>query len=525
MHKKLFISTAGIGSRVSGLGLIPNKSLLPINYKATISKILDKFDNSIEIVVALGHQANLVKSFLNLAHPEKKITFVKVDKFSGAGSGAGYTLNYCKEYLQCPFIYSACDTITIEKPKFEKFNWVGISKTKSTERFLIFEKKTNLSGYSFFNKKRYFEISKTKQKFDAFIGLANIYDYKLFWKGFQENNQLEDNELQFSNGLYYLSNKIKLKKFKWLDTGTNESYINAINYFNDKTQRKVGEVVYITKNRVIKYFNDVNKCKKLKKRVKSLKNNAPIMIKSPNNFLVYEYVVGKHLTEASEELFVKFLHNLNKNFLIRKNINNFKFKKKCKIFYKDKTYERVALAINQNPDIDKISIINEKKIPSIYKILNKVNWNWLANGVPVNFHGDLQPENIIITKNKKFKLIDWRVDFSGLQYGDVYYEFSKLNHMLTINTRSVLNGKIKVYYKNKNEVKYSFETRKILLRFQAKLYEFILNNNLDLEKVKLMTALIYLNISKFYDSPYNELLFFHGKYQLYLYTFSKKKMN
>ena len=49
--------------------------------------------------------------------------------------------------------------------------------------------------------------------------------------------------------VYFLKNKIKLKKFKWLDTGTNESYINTINYFKDRTQRKAGEVVYIIKKR------------------------------------------------------------------------------------------------------------------------------------------------------------------------------------------------------------------------------------------------------------------------------------
>ena len=49
--------------------------------------------------------------------------------------------------------------------------------------------------------------------------------------------------------------------FKWLDTGTNESYINTINYFKDRTQRKSGEVVYIIKNRVIKYFSDAKSAK------------------------------------------------------------------------------------------------------------------------------------------------------------------------------------------------------------------------------------------------------------------------
>jgi len=518
MNKKLFISTAGIGSRVSGLGVVPNKSLLPINYEAIITKILDKFDNNIEVVIAIGHQANLVKDFLKLAHPEKKISFVKVDKYTGLGSGAGYTLKFCKKYLQCPFIYTACDTITVETPKFEKFNWVGVSKTKITERFLIFEKKSKFSGYNFFNKKRYFEISKKKKNFDAFIGLANIYDYKLFWKGFEANKQLSDNELQFSNGLYLLNNKIKLKKFKWLDTGTNESYINTINYFKDRTQRKSGEVVYIVKNRVIKYFSDKNKCNKLKARGKDLKINGPKIIKSPDNFLVYEYIKGKHLTEVSENLFSKFLENLNKNFWIKKNIDNLNFKLQCKKFYKDKTYERIALAINQNPNIDRIENINGKKIPSIYKILRKVNWGSLENGIPVNFHGDLQPENIIVTKNQKFKLIDWRADFSGLPYGDIYYEFSKLNHMLSINTRKVLQGKIHIHYKSNNEVKYKFETRRILLKFQKILYQFIEKNNFDLKKVKLLTALIYLNISKFYDNPYSELLFYHGKYQLYILT-------
>lgn len=518
MKKKLFISTAGIGSRVAGLGIVANKSLLPINYEAIITKILDKFDNDIEVVVAVGHNADLVINFLKLAHPEKKFRFVKVNKYTGPGSGAGYTLNYCKKYLQCPFIYSACDTITVEKPNFEKYNWVGVSKTKISERFLIFEKKSKFSGYSFFNKKRHFEISNKKKFFDAFIGLANIYDYKLFWKGFEVDNRLSDNELQFSNGLHLLSDKIKLKKFKWLDTGTNESYVDTLNYFKDKTQRKPGEVVYIIKNRVIKYFSDKKKCKKLKERSKNFKSNCPKIIRSTDNFLVYEYVDGKHLTEVNEKLFSEFLENLNKNFWIKKKINSKKFKIECKKFYKDKTYERVALAINQNPNIDRIRNINGHKIPSIYNILRKVKWQFLSDGVAVNFHGDLQPENIIVTKNNKFKLIDWRTDFSGLSYGDIYYEFSKLNHMLTVNTRKVLKGKIKVNYKSNNEVHYSFETRGILLKFQKILFNFIKKKNFDLRKVKILTALIYLNISKFYDNPYSELLFYHGKKQLHLLT-------
>ena len=72
--------------------------------------------------------------------------------------------------------------------------------------------------------------------------------------------------------------------------------------------------------------------------------------------------------------------------------------------------------------------------------------------------------------------------------------------------------------KNNNEIKYSFEKRKLLISFQKILYKFIKDNNFDLNKVKILTSLIYLNISKFYEYPYSEMLFYHGKYQLYLLT-------
>ena len=87
MLKRLFISSAGIGSRVAGLSAVPNKSMLPINYKAIISRILNKFDPSIVTVIAIGHYGNLVREFIKIAHPERKFIFVKIDKYTGQGSG------------------------------------------------------------------------------------------------------------------------------------------------------------------------------------------------------------------------------------------------------------------------------------------------------------------------------------------------------------------------------------------------------------------------------------------------------
>ena len=143
MKYKLFISAAGRGTRITGLSALTaiNKSLLPINYEAVISKIIDNHPKNLEIVIALGHKKEIVKNFLKIRHPDRKIKFVVIKKYSGVGSGPGYTLYQCRKYLQCPFIYSSCDTIVLKKVPPPNINWIGISQVKNTERFLIIEKK------------------------------------------------------------------------------------------------------------------------------------------------------------------------------------------------------------------------------------------------------------------------------------------------------------------------------------------------------------------------------------------------
>ena len=151
MKYKIFISTAGKGTRMAGLDAI-NKSLLPINYEAVISKIIDKYPKNLEIIIALGHEKEVVKNFIKIRHPDRKIKFVFVKKYFGVGSGPGYTLYQCRRYLQCPFVYSACDTVVPENVPAPKYNWIGISKVKSTERYLIVEKKKSDNSYILFDK-------------------------------------------------------------------------------------------------------------------------------------------------------------------------------------------------------------------------------------------------------------------------------------------------------------------------------------------------------------------------------------
>ena len=89
------------------------------------------------------------------------------------------------------------------------------------------------------------------------------------------------------------------------------------------------------------------------------------------------------------------------------------FKIKCLNFYKNKTILRVNQLINKNPEISKIEYLGNKKIRKVPEILKKkINWQSLSEGQPVNFHGDLHFENVLINKLNKFYLLDYRQNFN-----------------------------------------------------------------------------------------------------------------
>ena len=73
---KVCIHAAGVGSRMGNVAQYINKAILPVNFKAAISHIIEKFSKDIEIVIAVGHKKETVIDYVELAHPDRPITFV-----------------------------------------------------------------------------------------------------------------------------------------------------------------------------------------------------------------------------------------------------------------------------------------------------------------------------------------------------------------------------------------------------------------------------------------------------------------
>ena len=522
MKYKVCITAAGIGSRVSSISK-NNKALLPINNQSVISKIIGKFDKKIEIIIAVGYQKKKVVDFIKIAHKDRKIKFVKISNYNKPGSGPGLSLLKCKKYLNCPFIFIACDTLVEEKIPSPKNNWIGISKVEDPESYLIVEKNSKNDVTRFFDKRSknfLYWNGYANHECLCFIGLAGVKDYKVFWNSLSKNKTLNNGELQVSNGLDGLKNyKIKCLKFKWFDTGNEYNYNRALEHFGgNKVLPKPDEYFYKEKDIVIKYFKSNEKAYKRKKRSIFFKNSIPSLINSGDNYLAYKYANGELLSDIKDKkVFIKFLKFMKKNFWNQK-INNKKIlnsiRASCYLFYKRKTFDRVEFFIKRSGIKDNKNIINSIAVPKIYNLLEQIDWKEFCNPRPVIFHGDLQPENIVVNKNK-FTLLDWREDFGGLlKYGDIYYDFGKLHHALIINGKIIRAEKYNINV-NKNTIKYNFTKRNHLIKYLKILESFSDEIGLNIKKLRIMSSLIYLNIAPLHHYPYSELLYYHGKLSLF----------
>ena len=198
---KVCVLAAGVGSRMGSLSDNIHKAILPVNFKAVISYIVEKFPKNIEIVVAVGHKKDTVKNYLALAHPERKFTFVEVNKYSGPSTGPGYSLLKCRNRLKCPFIFFAADTIVLEDIPMPDHNWFGIAPVKDPEQYCTVRIKNNLIYH--------LDVKVKNNNRFAFIGLAGIRDYDVFFRALSANNKTTKEEIQVTNGFEKLIEKEK----------------------------------------------------------------------------------------------------------------------------------------------------------------------------------------------------------------------------------------------------------------------------------------------------------------------------
>ena len=508
---KVCILTAGIGSRSFDNKL--NKAILPLEKKAVISHIIEKFNKNQVFVIALGHNAEQVKQYLFHAHPKTKFEYVNVDNYFKPGSGPGYSLLCCEKKLNTPFIFFSSDTIVLENIKMPNENWLGVSPVKNTENYCTLKSSSGLVTS--------LEDKTINDNKLAWIGLAGIRDYKMFFSNLKRNLTITKNEFQISNGLKGLiPRKLKIYNYTWYDTGNVDSYLITKEAFERGKKMdfsKPEEVFYTVGDKVIKLFLDEKKIFNLKLRWNKLKKITPTNINFTKNFLSYKIHPGFPIYQLLDnEITKNVIAFLEKNLWNKKNfIKDKHFYKNCLSFYKEKTFNRIVLFNTKNNFKSKKFNINGTKVEKLEYYLKKINWKLLSKGIESNFHGDLQFDNIIFDpKKNSFKLIDWRPEFYGsTKSGDLYYDLAKLYAGTLMSYQEIKKGNFK-FERMDNKISFDFNYSNSLRQSQLILEKYFNKKSYDFNKIKLISALIFINMSPLHSSPFSEMLYFHGLIEL-----------
>ena len=504
---KLCILAAGRGTRnTSVVGL--HKSLLPLENKPVISHIMNSVPDTIEIVIAVGHKAEQVKSYIKHVFPKRDITFIDVENYEGPGSGPGLSLLKCKEHLQTPFIFTSADTLVKENFVFNELeeNWLGVSHVDMEESL----------NYCLVKGSKYLDRLYYGTGNRAYVGMAGVYDYKDYWKSLEDHKIIKD-EYQVVHGFDGLD-KIRLIDFTWYDTGNNESYEKTRKHFSKEVVAvKNKEAIFIEEGKVVKYYDSAQKSQKRVERTKYLNGYSPEVTQLNDNMYSYNHVQGNVLSNVLDDNVLKDILNFHKNKFSTKRFEKTPtFLSDCHQMYYTKTYDRIKYF--KNTPLDKIGYINGVKVKSITELLNNINWDSIyANSTPSRFHGDFQPENIIYD-NEDFKLIDWRESFgSSLDIGDLYYDLGKLYHALLINGQVVLSKGYN-YSVNNNNAYINYNIKSNLLFLTEYFKEFCKENGLNWDNIELLGILQYIGIcslyQEFHGGKYGEFLFLLGKYLL-----------
>lgn len=508
------IIAAGTGSRLGNISNTCHKTLLPIKHKAIISHIIDKFNKNIEIIIGVGYLKDQLKEYIHLYHQDRKITFVDIEPYEGEGSGPAFSLQCCRKELQRPFYFCVSDFITetgLENVTFSTNNWIGLSPTTTPELYSTVKITDNVAEKL---------VNKTPDGFsEAFTGIFYMYDYSTFWRQFDlhVNTSQELVDAFKDIGVF----NFQIKNIDWQDTGTRELYEQVVERNDGKNlylHNTKHEYKYKHGDVFIKKIDNVDKINNLFIRQRYLEKYTPKMLFQGKYFISYEFFQGDTLYALNDrEVYLRYLKWFEDNFIGEQIPKTQDMKDVSNKFYKEKTMMRLGLFQNKYENfsaLDSITLINGNKTETIQYYLDKVDWENLLDIIPTRLcHGDLQFDNIVYNGDE-FKLIDWREDFGGnTEYGDLYYDLAKLFGGMVLNYAR-MKDPTSYLWKRLDETRITLEhyvDYTLLGIAKNEFADLLKRYNFDFNRVKTLTAIIFLNMAPLHVNDFDTFLFFISK--------------
>ncbi len=505
------ILAAGSGTRMGRYGSMTHKALLPIAESAAISHLIEKFLALIgpkaRFVIAVGFHATDVIDYVELAHPDILVEFMRVDDFDAPGAGPGASVLACKKLLRTPFYLTCCDALWTEihiTPFLWNRDWLAVARveTKVTVDYC----NVRIAGsevLSFYDKEKV-----AGNEFRTFTGLAHIAHPASFFHSLK-GAQLHSASLELASGFSGLLSPHGAGLFicemtGWQDIGTLERYEEVRRLYGGAGFLKFGELFYRVNDQVIKFFADPSVVSMRVARAEILDPLTPAVLQARRHFFSYRYLPGQTLYEAiSPGRLENFLHWLEKNLWHPVEVCAQEKQQRGLEFYRDKTLGRMDSYFE-----DKKCLVDAPIKIQIKTLLAKVPWERLSQVRPVLFHGDLQLDNIIHhPPTGQYSLIDWRQDFAGsLTWGDLYYDCAKLLCSIEIDFRRIQRADGSIF-----GTACPIPNAEILRNV---LKNFFLKKRLEPARIDLLMALICLNMAGIQTAPSNRILFEEGYLRL-----------
>ena len=246
---------------------------------------------------------------------------------------------------------------------------------------------------------------------------------------------------------------------------------------------------------------------------------VPAFTYSDRNIYAYNRVDGHNMYQNfTNKKFEDFLKWYEANFVYTAKTckeNQEEHIKDCRKFYQNKTYQRVKQFLDTKPEHYYLKHkINGLDCHSISEILLLLDWDKLCDGTPIEFHGDLNFGNVLYD-GKKFYAIDWREYFGNDKFvGDLYYDLGKLYAGLCLSWDELKDeNKISMNINNR-EVNFSLDRIGLLAQTRQNLVNWCRLKHYNIDKIKTIASLSYLNMAPLHTEKLGNLLFFKSVYNL-----------
>jgi len=493
----VLILAAGYGRRMGPFSRMVNKGLIPYDNKPLISHIMAKFDPETKFVVACGHMGQQVKDYISAVHSDKQVVYVDIPDYAEGNTGPATTIQLCAEHINGAFIWLSCDTLfDFDYKNKLDHNWIGVHPVNNDiAQDYCWVRRDGETITEIKNKQP------SNQAVDAFIGLMYCKDMQ-YVENLRAAGAKEAHQGLLSN-LELRAHTVR----EWKDFGTYDKWVELSAGLKEVSFPKPNELFYQDNGKIIKFTTDQTLAEKKVDRAGLNPAVMPTGIKRSGQFLVYNFVEGDIIyRQLTPELLDKLLEWANKDLWKRKWFPD--TEDICRNFYFNKTMDRLTQFRVKYSDWSEPSTVNGVAVKSIDEYLKMIDWDSLCSNTQWAFiHGDLQFENVIYNSvSDKFTCIDWRTDFGGDSYGDLYYDLAKMAGGMILDYQAVKANKLE-YSESNDNVTLNDCAIPNGLAYVSQLAEFCTASGLDWTKVQLLWCIIYLNMSPLHDAPFDKYLF------------------